>query len=174
MTVSDFISYWEQHIATRDSILHAHPPELRPAPPPAKAPAKILTIQSPYKQLVPPPDTSHTPQSSPPESNGDPEQVYSDTTLREVRKHGPSKGSVHKEETRLLYLKDWHFVAEYPDYHAYATPVYFQVRVRGLVARWALTPGLCTFSFLWDWDIGWLVRCDLILVTIGPFQIRGT
>lgn len=29
---------------------------------------------------------------------------------------------------RLLYLKDWHFVAEYPGYGAYETPVYFQVR----------------------------------------------
>jgi hypothetical protein len=29
---------------------------------------------------------------------------------------------------RLLYLKDWHFVAEYPEYGAYETPVYFQVR----------------------------------------------
>ena len=30
------------------------------------------------------------------------------------------------EDGRLLYLKDWHFAAEFPDYKAYSTPKYFQ------------------------------------------------
>ena len=30
------------------------------------------------------------------------------------------------EDARLLYLKDWHFAAEFPGYKAYTTPEYFQ------------------------------------------------
>lgn len=30
------------------------------------------------------------------------------------------------QDDRLLYLKDWHFANEFPDYKAYQTPCYFQ------------------------------------------------
>ena len=30
------------------------------------------------------------------------------------------------KDARLLYLKDWHFTNEFPDYKAYDTPHYFQ------------------------------------------------
>ena len=30
------------------------------------------------------------------------------------------------KDARLLYLKDWHFVKEFPHYKAYETPHYFQ------------------------------------------------
>jgi hypothetical protein len=35
---------------------------------------------------------------------------------------------MHKagQDDRLLYLKDWHFANEFPDYTAYQTPCYFQ------------------------------------------------
>lgn len=35
---------------------------------------------------------------------------------------------MHKagKDARLLYLKDWHFVNEFPNYKAYETPHYFQ------------------------------------------------
>lgn len=35
---------------------------------------------------------------------------------------------MHKagKDARLLYLKDWHFVNEFPHYKAYETPHYFQ------------------------------------------------
>ncbi len=35
---------------------------------------------------------------------------------------------MHKagQDDRLLYLKDWHFANEFPDYKAYQTPCYFQ------------------------------------------------
>ena len=35
---------------------------------------------------------------------------------------------MHKagQDDRLLYLKDWHFANEFPDYKAYQTPGYFQ------------------------------------------------
>ena len=35
---------------------------------------------------------------------------------------------MHKagQDTRLLYLKDWHFANEFPHYKAYDTPRYFQ------------------------------------------------
>ena len=35
---------------------------------------------------------------------------------------------MHKagKDARLLYLKDWHFVNEFPHYKAYGTPHYFQ------------------------------------------------
>ena len=35
---------------------------------------------------------------------------------------------MHKagKDTRLLYLKDWHFANEFPGYKAYRTPCYFQ------------------------------------------------
>ena len=36
--------------------------------------------------------------------------------------------NMHKagQDERLLYLKDWHFTNEFPDYKAYHTPCYFQ------------------------------------------------
>ncbi|KAG2589259.1 hypothetical protein PVAP13_5NG246381 [Panicum virgatum] len=37
--------------------------------------------------------------------------------------HGGS--SAGDRESSLLYLKDWHFVKEYPDYVAYTTPTFF-------------------------------------------------
>ncbi|CAO2190596.1 unnamed protein product, partial [Urochloa humidicola] len=37
--------------------------------------------------------------------------------------HGGSSAGVR--ESSLLYLKDWHFVKEYPDYIAYTTPTFF-------------------------------------------------
>ena len=35
---------------------------------------------------------------------------------------------MHKagKDSRLLYLKDWHFANEFPNYKAYTTPCYFQ------------------------------------------------
>lgn len=30
------------------------------------------------------------------------------------------------QDDRLLYLKDWHFANEFPNYKAYQTPCYFQ------------------------------------------------
>ena len=27
---------------------------------------------------------------------------------------------------KILYLKDWHFIQQFPDYKAYKTPVYFE------------------------------------------------
>lgn len=31
-----------------------------------------------------------------------------------------------RQEEQLLYLKDWHFVNEFPDYKAYILPHYFR------------------------------------------------
>ncbi|CAI9112640.1 OLC1v1013111C1 [Oldenlandia corymbosa var. corymbosa] len=36
-----------------------------------------------------------------------------------------TNGSLESNDKPLLYLKDWHFVKEYPEYCAYKTPVFF-------------------------------------------------
>lgn len=37
-----------------------------------------------------------------------------------------AKHKAGADDGRLLYLKDWHYAAEFPDYKAYETPAYFQ------------------------------------------------
>ncbi|GAQ84084.1 hypothetical protein KFL_001750210 [Klebsormidium nitens] len=124
MTVSDFISYWEQHIAARDSAPCALPPQ----PPSASEPIETSANQpkSPEIQSFPPPDTLHSPQNLAPLNNASIEPLCSPVYPGKSRDQGPAGGSVQGEEARLLYLKDWHLVAEYPGYRAYETPVYFQ------------------------------------------------
>ncbi|XP_055955371.1 2-oxoglutarate and iron-dependent oxygenase JMJD4 [Patella vulgata] len=57
----------------------------------------------------------------------------------------------YPEHERCLYLKDWHFIRDCPDYHAYTTPVYFS-------SDW-----LNEF-----WDIRERIHDDYRFVYIGP------
>ncbi|CAK9273792.1 unnamed protein product [Sphagnum jensenii] len=68
------------------------------------------------------------------------DQKRSEMTVKEFveywQAHHQLSNKAHKEEDfdsssskmtqHLLYLKDWHFVKEYPDYVAYETPVFFE------------------------------------------------
>ncbi|KAK6174382.1 hypothetical protein SNE40_017670 [Patella caerulea] len=57
----------------------------------------------------------------------------------------------YPQHERCLYLKDWHFIRDCPDYHAYTTPVYFS-------SDW-----LNEF-----WDIRERIHDDYRFVYIGP------
>ncbi|KAL6608095.1 hypothetical protein ACP70R_041158 [Stipagrostis hirtigluma subsp. patula] len=53
------------------------------------------------------------------------DQKRLEMSMQEFIDHWAGASSGEEREGSLLYLKDWHFVKEYPDYVAYTTPTFF-------------------------------------------------
>jgi len=59
--------------------------------------------------------------------NSNPKQEMSFNEFIDYLKKVQKIGYNYEENgLKILYLKDWHFVHQFPDYKAYETPVYFE------------------------------------------------